>query len=123
MQQISERPPAVNFSPKLTWRHTPHGWILFANRRRRGHVVPDPKHPGMWRAELASGRLSDMANLTWAKGLAFEAAARELEWEASRQAAYAPSKSQEKRAVFESIASLVRQNGAGAPTLWAEAAE
>jgi len=33
-------------------------------------AVPDEKYPGMWRVRSAEGRLSDMANLTWAKDAA-----------------------------------------------------
>lgn len=49
-----------------------------------GRVIPDGKYAGMWRIALPSGRLSDMANLSWAKSLALEAAEREVIYEASR---------------------------------------
>jgi len=49
-----------------------------------GRVVPDSEYTGMYRIALPSGRLSDMANLSWAKSLALDAAERELVYEASR---------------------------------------
>ena len=39
---------------------------------------------------MSDGRLSDMANLSWARNAVMEAAVREIEWE-SRQAATTPS--------------------------------
>jgi hypothetical protein len=65
----------------LTWRQDRTGWRLFAGRRCYGRVVPDTQHPKMWRSELSCGRLSDMANLSWAKNAVLEAAIREIEWE------------------------------------------
>src|SRR5215831_10462522 len=65
----------------LTWRRDGAGWVLLAGRRRFGRVVPDIKYPGMWRSTLSGGRLSDMANLAWAKNAVLVAAERELEWE------------------------------------------
>jgi hypothetical protein len=60
-----------------------------------GRVVPDNEHRGMYRVVLARGRLSDMANLSWAKDTALAAATRELEYEARdnrRHCAIDPSK-------------------------------
>jgi hypothetical protein len=31
------------------------------------HVVKDEKYPNMWRIKMPNGKLSDMANLTWAR--------------------------------------------------------
>jgi hypothetical protein len=65
----------------LTWRRTANGWRLFAGKRCFGTIVPDRKSPGTWRSPMSGGRLSDMANLTWAKHAVLEAAIRELECE------------------------------------------
>jgi len=64
----------------LAWRKVGNCWQLFAGKRRFGKVIPDSKHPGMWRAPLSGGRLSDMANLSWARNAVMEAAIREIEW-------------------------------------------
>jgi hypothetical protein len=98
----------------LTWRRDGADWILLSGRRRFGRVVPDSKYPGMWRSTLSGGRLSDMANLAWAKNAVLVAAERELEWEARPRPAIAPQKSPEKRAVFEGAAPPVAQTAAGA---------
>jgi hypothetical protein len=47
-----------------------------------GRVVPDEHHPGMYRVALSAGRVSEPANLSWAKDSAMAAAIRELIWEA-----------------------------------------
>jgi hypothetical protein len=52
-----------------------------------GRVIPDSKYPGMWRSTLSGGRLSDMANISWAKNAVLVAAERELEWEGKKKAA------------------------------------
>jgi hypothetical protein len=88
----------------LTWRRDGEDWILLAGRRRFGRVVPDGKWPGMWRSRLSGGRLSDMANLAWAKNAILVAAERELEWEDRQRAATAPPKCPQKRGVFEGAA-------------------
>src|SRR5262249_56120949 len=89
------------------------GWVLLAGRRRFGRVVADSKYPGMSRSTLSGGRLSDMANLAWAKNAVLAAAERELEWEARKRAAIAPPKCPEKRGVFESAASPVAKTVEG----------
>jgi hypothetical protein len=71
-----------------------------------GRIVADAKCTGMWRIALPSGRTSDMANLSWAKSLALEAAEREVIYEASRH----PPKCPENGGVFGGSSSLVRQN-------------
>jgi hypothetical protein len=62
-------------------------------------VVPDAKYRGMCRTKLSGARLSDMANLSWARNAVLEAAAREIEWEA-RQAENTPTNSQQNRVDF-----------------------
>jgi hypothetical protein len=74
----------------LHWRKVGRGWLLYGlNRRCFGEVVPDSSIPGMWRTPLWDGRLSDYANLSWARAAVFDAAMRELEWEEARQSAAA----------------------------------
>ena len=90
----------------LTWRMVGNCWQLFAGKRRFGKIVPDSKHPGMWRCPLSGGRLSDMANLTWARNAVMEAAIREIPWEA-RQAENTPSISQQNGAVFPGASSPI----------------
>src|SRR5262249_37789297 len=94
----------------LIWRRDGADWVLFSGRRRFGRVVPDSKYAGVWRSVLSGGRLSDRANLAWAKNAVLMAAERELEWEDRQRAAIAPPKCPEKRGVFESAASPVAQN-------------
>ena len=40
----------------LAWRLDAIGWMLFYKRRRMGRVVPDAKHPGMFRSRRSGGR-------------------------------------------------------------------
>jgi|SRR6516165_3577251 len=49
--------------------------------RRRVHLIPDAKYPGMWRVFWPDGQRSDMTNLTRAK----DALASFLETEERRQ--------------------------------------
>jgi hypothetical protein len=91
----------------LIWRRDRADWVLLSGRRRFGRVVPDSRYAGVWRSVLSGGRLSDRANLAWAKNAVFMAAERELEWEGRQRAASAPPKCPEKRGVFESAASPV----------------
>ena len=97
----------------LIWRPDGADWVLFSGCRRFGRVVPDSKSAGMWRSVLSGGRLSDMANLAWAKNAVLAAAERELEWEDRQRAAIAPPKCPEKRGVFESAASPVAKTVEG----------
>ena len=92
----------------LTWKRDGMDWILLSGRRRFGRVIPDNKYPGMWRSTLSGGRLSDMANLAWAKNAVLVAAERELEWEARQEAATTPPKCPQKEGAFESAAPPVR---------------
>jgi hypothetical protein len=112
---IAARISPVRADPgtSLTWRRDGTDWILLAGRRRFGRVVPDSKYPGMWRSTLSGGRLSDMANLAWAKNAVLMATERELEWEDRQRAAIAPPKCSEKRGVFESAASPVAKTVEG----------
>jgi hypothetical protein len=93
----------------LIWRRDGADWVLFSGRRRFGRVVPDSKYAGVWRSMLSDGRLSDRANLAWAKNAVLIAAERELEWKDRRRAAIAPPKCPEKTCVFESAASPVEK--------------
>jgi len=63
----------------LRWYRDGPDWILRAGRRKFGRIVPDAKHPGMWRSTMSDG-LSDMANIVWAKHAVYEAAVREIEY-------------------------------------------
>jgi hypothetical protein len=102
---------------QLTWRrHHGTGWRLFAGRRRVGDIMPDGKSPGMWRSPKSGGRMSDMANLSWAKNAVLEEAIRELEWEARQRPAITPSKSQQIVPVFESRSSPMRFSVSGVST-------
>jgi hypothetical protein len=53
----------------FTWREHPDGLALHATGHRRAivHIVPDGNWRGMWRIRHPDDRLSDMANLAWAK--------------------------------------------------------
>ena len=92
---------AVLIGAGLHWRRIGSGWRLFDGRRRFGELVPDSTYPNMWRPVLTGGGLGDMANITWAKHAALEAAVRELEWEGRRNRATDPSKCPEKRGLSE----------------------
>ncbi len=65
----------------FAWRECPDGWALRAIGHRSAivHVVPDGVWPGMWRIRYRDGRLSDMANLSWARDSAVAAAMRLLD--------------------------------------------
>ena len=97
----------------LQWKRAGRGWRLFDGRRRFGDVIPDSEYPGMWRCVLSGGRVSDMANLSWAKNAVLEAAVRELQYEARQNAATDPSKCPENEGVFGGGASLVRSDAEG----------
>jgi hypothetical protein len=92
---------------ELTWHRQPNGdWILLHKRRRMGRVVPDSKYPGMYRIALSGGRLSDMANLSWAKSLALDAAERDLAYERANT----PQKPQQNRGSFRGKSPPIRSN-------------
>ena len=52
---------------------------------RLGRVVPDSRYPKMYRLVRADGRLSDMANLSWAKDAVLGSAIRDLAWDAANR--------------------------------------
>jgi hypothetical protein len=83
----------------LYWTRDGDGWVLKLGRRKLGRVFPDSKYPGMWRSRRGDGRLSDMANLSWAKDAVLAAAERDIEQPAMTD--IAPPKSPTKRSVFE----------------------
>ena len=90
--------------PALTWRRNGADWVLLTGGRRFGRVVPDSKYPNMWRSVLSGSRLSDMANLTWAKNAVLVAAEREMEFEDRLRSVSTPSICPEKRGVFQGTA-------------------
>jgi hypothetical protein len=103
---------------RCTWKLDATGWRLVLGKRCFGRVVPDQNHPGMWRSVMPGGRrLSDKANLSWAKHAVAEVARRELEYEARQHAQNWPK----IEGLFAGEAAPVRQNGAAA-SQWAEGA-
>jgi hypothetical protein len=92
----------------LAWHRDSGDWILRHNKRRMGRVVPDHEHSGMWRSLKSGGRVSDMANLSWAKNAVLEAATRELEYEAHHRPVITPPNPQQTAPAFESGPPLVR---------------
>jgi len=62
---------------------------------------------------MSGGRLSDMANLSWARNAVMEAAVRELRYEDRRGAATDPLKCPVNGGVFGGRASPVRSNAQG----------
>jgi hypothetical protein len=52
-----------------------------------GRVTQAVENPGMWRSPKSGGRVSDMANLSWAKEAVMAEAIRELAWDVRQQAA------------------------------------
>jgi hypothetical protein len=101
------RQTAVTQHFDLTWRRDGAGWVLLCNRRRMGRVLPENQHRGMYRSVLPRGRLSDMANLSWAKSAVLAVAIRELAWEADHPA-NDPPKCPEKQEGFNGSAPPVR---------------
>jgi len=63
---------------QLYWTRDGRDWVLKLRQRKLGRVFADDRHPGMWRSHRADGRLSDMANLSWAKNAVLLAAEREI---------------------------------------------
>jgi len=102
--------PSIQFA----WRRDGAGWRLFAGRRCFGRVVPDAQYPGMWRSVLATGRLSDMANLSWAQNAVLQVAIRELEWAVRRRRATTPSKCPESGSVFGTTSPRTAMGGVAA---------
>jgi hypothetical protein len=63
---------------QLYWTRCGDDWVLKLDKRKLGHVFRDDKYPKMWRSRRADRRLSDMANLSWAKNTVLLAAEREI---------------------------------------------
>jgi hypothetical protein len=62
---------SANYSRRhLTWVRHGTAWLVRHSGTELARVVPDEKYPGMWRVRSPDGRLSDMANITWAKDAA-----------------------------------------------------
>src|SRR5262245_12149712 len=112
---MSDRGLRELIGASLTWKRAGKGWRLFDGKRRMGGVVPDTEHGAMWRIVLSGGRLSDMANQSWARNAVLEAASRELEFEARQQASRDPSFTRDSGAVFESKSAVVRLTAEDAP--------
>jgi len=54
----------------LTWVRNGTAWVTRHNGIELARAVPDQKYAGMWRVRFPDGRLSDLANITWAKDAA-----------------------------------------------------
>jgi hypothetical protein len=94
---------------RLHWRKAGRGWQLYGEHGRKfGKVIPDANIRGMWRTPLSGGRMSDMANLSWARAAVLEAAVRDLEWEARQSAVTTPSNSAGLGPVFSDGSTPVR---------------
>jgi hypothetical protein len=72
---------------QLKWKRDGSDWVLLRGRRRMGRVTPDVQYAGMWRSPKSGGRVSDMANLSWAKDAVMAEGIRELAWKTRQQAA------------------------------------
>ena len=55
-----------------------------------GRVVPDKDWPKMYQSVKADGRLSDMANLSWAKDAVLAQALREVAYERANDPSKCP---------------------------------
>jgi len=72
---------------QLKWKRDGSDWVLLRGRRRMGRVTPDVQYAGMWRSPKSGGRISDTANLSWAKDAVMAEGIRELAWKTRQQAA------------------------------------
>jgi hypothetical protein len=99
---------------RLTWKREGADWVLWCGRRRMGRVVPDGKHPGMYRSVKSGGHLSDISNLSWSKDTVLAAAMRELEWEVCQKAARDPAKCPQNGGEKSTICPNIRANDLGA---------
>jgi hypothetical protein len=70
----------------VKWKRDGSDWLLLRSRRM-GRVTQAVENPGMWRSPKSGGRVSDMANLSWAKEAVMAEAIRELAWDVRQQAA------------------------------------
>jgi hypothetical protein len=82
---------------QLKWTRDGNDYVLLRGRRRTGRVTPDQQYPGMWRSPKSGGRVSDMANLSWAKDAVMAEATRGMA--ASKQPDKAPLKTQQNMGV------------------------
>ena len=105
---VRDRRPVTDDIP-FRWKRDGQGWRLFVERRRFGRLVPDSNYPGMWRNVLPDGRLSDMANLSWARHAAQEVARREIEWRRRQTAATDARNCPESAGVFGGKSSPMRR--------------
>jgi len=64
----------------LYWTRDGDDWVLKLGKRKLGRVFGDDKYPSMWRSKRADGRLSDMANLSWAKNAVLASAERDISY-------------------------------------------
>lgn len=64
----------------LYWTRDGDDWVLKLGKRKLGRVFRDSKYPNMWRSQRADGRLSDMANLSWAKNAVLACAERDISY-------------------------------------------
>jgi hypothetical protein len=83
----------------MHWTRDGGDWVLKLGRRKLGRVFPDSQYPGMWRSRRTDGRLSDMANLSWAKNAVLAAAERDI-FSPAAERAFSPPKTQQKRTVL-----------------------
>lgn len=65
---------------QLYWTRDGDDWVLKLGRRKMGRVFRDKQYPSMWRSCRADGRLSDMANLSWAKNAVLASAERDIHY-------------------------------------------
>lgn len=65
---------------QLYWTRDGDDWVLKLGRRKLGRVFRDEKCSSMWRSQRADGRLSDMANLSWAKDAVLAGAERDIRY-------------------------------------------
>jgi len=63
---------------QLSWTRDGDDWVLKLGRRKIGRVFRDKQFPALWRSRRADGRLSDHANLSWAKDAVLAAAERDI---------------------------------------------
>jgi hypothetical protein len=101
--------------PSVAWRRVGTDWVLLADRRRFGRVVPDPDHAGMWRSLKRRGQLSDMCNLSHAKNAVLVAAERELDFEDRQRCATHRSKCPEKGGCFTASGPPAAKSARGWP--------
>jgi len=62
----------------LCWSRCGDDWVLKLAKRKLGRVFRDDRYSGMWRSRRGDGRLSDMANLSWAKAAVLAVAELEI---------------------------------------------